>query len=161
MKDKNFQELAQFVKVYPNIVPVNRQAYDLLDLKGEGEMLYMKEIAKRDLKFHRCYFALLNYIYSYLPDVFRNSVSEDKFYIWLKHLKKEYKVLFKFQDGTKLVEYDSISFGRMNQTQFEDYIRNQLPFIYENVIHPLYSNDKHKMVIDNIEDEFKKFLSKI
>lgn len=161
MKDKDFQELPQFVKVYPNIVPVNRQAYDLLDLKGEGEMLYMKEIAKRDLKFHRCYFALLNYIYSYLPDVFRNSVSEDKFYIWLKHLKKEYKVLFKFQDGTKLVEYDSISFGRMNQTQFEDYIRNQLPFIYENVIHPLYSNDKHKMVIDNIEDEFKKFLSKI
>jgi len=161
MKDNDFQDIPQFVKIYPNLTPVNRQAYDLLDLKGEGEILYMKEVANRDVKFHRCYFLLLNYIYDYLPESFKNAIQKEVFYKWLKHLKGEYKVLFEFKDKTKFVEYDSISFGRMNQTQFEDYVRNQLPFIYENVIHPLYSDERYKMVVDSIEDEFKRFLSKI
>ncbi len=161
MKDQDYTELPQFVKVYPNMTPVNRQAYDLLDLKGEGEIFYMKEVATRDLSFHRAYFLLINYIYDYLPKKFKNQVEREKFYKWLKHLKGEYKVLFEFKDGTKFIEYDSISFGRMDQTQFENYVREQLPFIYENVIYKMFDKDKYEMVIENIEDEFKKFLSKI
>lgn len=162
MKDTDYNNLAQFVKVYPNAVPVNRQAYDLLDLKTEGEIFYMSEIAKRDLSFHRCYFALLSYIYAYMPKVFRQSISEDKFYKWLKHLRGEYKTLFKFSDGTIFIEYDSISFGKMNQTTFENYIREQLPFIYEDVIRPVYKDDKkYNAIIENIENEFEKFLSKL
>jgi hypothetical protein len=133
----------------------------LIEQSSRGEIFTFDNKTYRDLSFHRCYFSLLNFIYDYLPTKFKETVSKDKFYHFLKHLKGEYEVIFEFKDGTKLVEYESLSFGRMNQNRFKEYIREQLPWIYENVVGVYYKGDMYNGIIETIEEGYKKFLSKL
>lgn len=161
MTDSDYQKLIELSNVGGGFVPVNERATELLEQSHRGEVLSFLEATNRDIKFHRCYFSLLNYIYGYLPPAFKKKVPEEKFYIFLKHLKGQYSVLFEFSDGTRLVEYESIAFGRMSQKTFENYIREQLPWIYQNVIGKFFEGDIYDGIIQTIEEEYEKFLSKL
>ena len=92
---------------------------------------------------------------------FKDAVPKDKFYLWLKHLKGQYEVLFEFQDGTKLVEYESISFTKMDQIRFKEYVREQLPWIYTEVIGKQFEGAIYDGIIETIEEEYKKFMVKL
>lgn len=161
MKDSDYKKLIDLVNVGGGFMPANPQAEELLLITGKGEVITVKEITKRDLNFHRCYMLLLSFIWGYMPNAFKQKVPKDKFYKWLKHFKKEYEVEFTFQDGSQLIEYTSISFGRMGQKEFEIYVAEQLPFIYENVLGAYFQGDMLTSIINTIEEEFKKFLSKL
>ena len=158
MKQSNYEQLIELAYVGGGFIPANEKAYELADNCKKGEVITFKEITARDLKFHRCYMILLKTIYDYLPNKFKNAVPENKFYLWLKHLQGSYKVLFEFKDGTKLVEYESIAFGNMSQKRFEEYIKEQLPFIYGNVIGAYFSGELYKNIIETIEEDYKRFL---
>lgn len=161
MTDKDYHKLMDFANVGGGLIPVSANAKELMEQMGKGEVVSFIETTSRDLSFHRCYFSLLGFIYDYLPESFKTKVNKDNFYIFLKHLKGQYNVLFTFKDGTKLVEYESIAFGRMSQKTFENYIREQLPWIYENVIGQFFEGDIYNGIIETIEEEYKKFLSKL
>lgn len=161
MTDKSFHRIIELGNVGGGFIPANPNATELLEQSRKGEVLSFLEVTNRDLKFHRCYFSLLGFIYDYLPGTFKNKVSKDNFYLFIKHLKGEYKVLFEFKDGTKMVEYDSIAFGKMSQKTFESYIREQLPFIYTEVIGAFFEGEMYNGIIDTIEEEYQKFLSKL
>jgi hypothetical protein len=161
MKDTDFNELIEVSNAGGGWVPINEKAFDLAESQRKGEVSYFKNMTPRDIKMHRCYFSLLNFIYGYLPNKFKKAVPINKFYIWLKHLKGEYDVLFEFKDGTKLVEYESISFGRMNDHKFKEYVKNQLPYIYENVIGVYFKDEMFDGIIDTIEQEYEKFMTKL
>ena len=62
---------------------------------------------------------------------------------------------------TEMIEYDSISFGKMNQNKFEEFIKNQLPYIYENIIGKFFEGEIYDNIIRTIEEEYKKFFSKL
>jgi hypothetical protein len=126
-----------------------------------GEIKGFREVKDRDVSFHRAYFSLLNYIWSWLPIKFQKAVPESKFYKFIKHLKGEYNVIFEFKDMPPIIEYHSISFGRMNQEKFKDYVRGQLPYIYENVISKFFEGNSYDHIISEIENEYLKFLSKL
>ena len=104
---------------------------------------------------------LLAFIYGYMPKVFKDSVPKDRFYQWLKHFKKEYKVEFTFKDGSQLIEYTSIAFGRMSENEFHTYIKEQLPFIYSDVIGAYFEGEIYKSIVETIEKEFEKFFNKL
>jgi len=170
--------------------PENQNAFDLCNMSGIGERVLFDTKTPRDAKFHQCYFVLMNFVWGYLPESFHRKVAKEGLYLWLKHLKKEYQVVFSFIDEhkqediasycldlgvssddaakiavkfgkTDLIEYESISFGRMNNEKFEDYVREQLPWVYENVIGKYFDGEIYDGIIDTIENEFKKFLSKL
>ena len=161
MTDKDYHRIQEWVNVGGGITPLSTNAIELLEQSHKGEVLSFLEVTNRDVKFHRCYFSLLSFIYDYLPASFKRKVKKDHFYKFIKHLKGEYEILFEFKDGTKLVEYDSIAFGRMSQKTFENYIREQLPFIYENIVGKFFEGEMYDGIIDTIEEEYKKFLSKL
>lgn len=161
MKDYEFYNIINLVNVGGGWVPANENAQELLDASGKGEIISVLEVTSRDLSFHKAYFGLLKFIWNYMPAAFQKKVPQCHFYLWLKHLKGHYKVLYEFKDGTKMVEYESLSFGKMSQKTFENYIREQLPWIYENVIGAYFDGDIYNGIIDTIEEEFKKFLSKL
>lgn len=162
MKKSDFDKLIELSYTGGHLfAPVNQPAFDLCDQLGIGETVLFSLKTPRDIKFHQCYFVLINFIWGYLPVKFQESVPQNKFYHFLKHLKGEYEVIFEFKDGTKMVEYESISFGRMSQKSFENYIREQLPWIYENVIGLFYKDEIYTGIIDTIEKEFEKFLAKL
>ena len=161
MKDGDYHRLIEMANVGGGWVPANENATELLDQTHKGEITTFEEVTARDLSMHKCYFSLLNFIYCYLPNRFKKQVPEKEFYKWLKHLKKEYKVIFTFKDGTQLVEYDSISFGNMSQKRFENYVREQLPYIYENVIAEFFEGDIYDSILATIELEYERFLAKL
>jgi hypothetical protein len=161
MTDKDFDKIQQWLNVGGGLTPYSDNAIELLDQSSKGEILSFIEVTDRDLKFHRCYMSLISYIYDYLPNSFKRKVPKKNFYKFLKHLKGEYEVLFEFQDGTKLIEYESIAFGRMSQKTFENYIRDQLPWVYTNVIGKFFEGEMYNGIIETIEEEYKKFLSKL
>jgi len=161
MTDKDFHKLVDYYNAGSGLLPVNQRAQELIEQSTKGEVISFIEVTQRDIKMHRCYFALLNFIYGYMPIKFKKAVPEKHFYLFLKHLKKEYQVIFTFQDGTTMVEYDSISFGRMSQKTFQEYIKNQLPFIYTDVLGAYFDGKMLDGIIETIEEEFKKFMSKL
>ena len=161
MTDKDFYNLIDFYNTGGGLLPVNQKAHEIIEQSDKGEVISFIEVTQRDLRFHRCYMSLLGYIYDYLPQAFHKKVTKDKFYLWLKHLKGQYEVLFEFADGTRLVEYESISFGRMSQKRFESYIRDQLPWIYTNVIGKFFEGEIYDNIIETIEKDYEKFFAKI
>ena len=161
MTDTGYMKLHELVKDGVGWLPVNQNAQDLMEQSSPGVVQVFKEVTDRDVPFHRCYFSLLNYIWQYLPDNFKGQIPCDKFYLWLKHLRGQYDVVFDYADGTQLIEYQSVSFGKMSQMDFEAYVREQLPFIYSEVIAKQYDDDKYDAIVTNIEEEFEKFLDKL
>lgn len=161
MKDSEYYNLVELAIVGGGFLPHNYNAIELHEQSAKGEIVVFREVTNRDIKFHKCYFSILNFIHDYLPAEFKMKVPEKKFYQWLKHLKGEYKVVFEFEDGTKMVEYDSISFGRMSQKEFEAYVRDQMPYIYENVLGKYFEGEILNGIIDTIEEAYKKFLAKL
>lgn len=161
MTDKAYNQLVDFYNAGGGLLPVNQRAHEIIEQTGKGEVISFTEASQRDLRRHRCYFSLLKYIYGYMPQSFKNAVPENKFYLWLKHLKGQYDIIFEFKDGTKLVEYESISFGRMTEVQFREYIKEQLPFIYTEVIGKFFDGDIYNGIIETIEKDYQKFFAKL
>lgn len=161
MTDKDFHKVQEWSNVGGGLIPVSSNAIELLEQTSKGEIISFIEVTNRDVKFHRCYFALLKYIYGYMPVKFKKSVPEHHFYLFLKHLKKEYKVVFTFNDGTTMVEYDSIAFGKMSQKTFQEYIKEQLPWIYSDVLGAYFEGEILNGIIDTIEQEFERFMQRL
>lgn len=161
MRDKNYHNLVDFYNAGGGLLPVNQRAHEIIEQSDTGEVLSFIEVTQRDLRFHRCYMSLLGYIYDYLPDSFKKLIPKNEFYKWLKHLRGQYEIKFIFEDGTYLVEYESISFGRMSQKRFENYIRDQLPWIYTDVIGKFFKGKIYDNIIATIEEDYKKFFAKL
>ena len=161
MTDSDYNNILEFANAGGGLLPANQMANDLIEQSSKGEIMSFLEVTARDLKFHRCYMSLLGFIYDYLPQKFQKKVPKKNFYQFVKHLKGDYDVVFTFSDGSQLVEYKSIAFGRMSQKTFEAYIRETLPYIYEKIIFKLFDEQIAKNIIETIEEEYKKFLSKL
>lgn len=163
MKDREYERLSEWINEGTGaLMPYNSLAHDLADTAKGGEIITMLEMTDRDLRFHRCYFSLINYIYSQLPNRFRQKLPEKYFYKYLKHLKGQFDIIAQFGDIV-LVEYESISFAKMTEHSFRDYVRNQLPWIYSDVIGKYYKMGgwRYNRKVNMIEEEYKKFLSKL
>lgn len=161
MKDSDYHKLVEFTNAGGGLLPLNQNAIEICDLSRKGEILQFIEVTPRDLKFHKCYFALLNFIYEYLPQKFKNKVPENKFYQFIKHLEGKFETIYTFEDGSSLNEYESISFGNMSEIRFRAFIREQLPFIYQNVLAKFFEGKIYDSIIETIETEFERFLTKL
>ena len=160
MKHTEYIQHAQFACLHGKYLsPANDKAEELLASVAHGEVLQLQDKTGRDIKFHRAYFGLLSTIYDNLTKPFKAKVSKSKFYDFLKELRGDYEVTK--VGKLEIKHYKSISFGRMSQATFKQYVKDQLPFIYENVIHALYEQEMADIVIGVIEEEWEKYLAKL
>ena len=153
---------SEFREVEDCYAAANEVARKYSETQSEGDVSSFNEVISRDLKFHRCYMALLREIYGYLPKEFAaNYVEREDFYNWLKHYQGRYEIKCKFKDGSTMVKYDSIAFGVMSQVKFETYVREQLVFIYSEVLTKYFSGVELQNIINTIESDFRRFLEKL
>ena len=158
MKAAEFQELKHFTVHKGNVVvPASNETREWLELQRHNTPVNFKLIEARDTKFHRCYFALLGFIYDNLSNSFKQTIPKNSFYNFLKILSNEYDVVFRFKDGREFIEYKSISFARMNQTAFREYVNNQLTVIYEELLIPM----NRDYLMDQINAEFERFIDRL
>jgi hypothetical protein len=162
MKDSDYDRLSEWGNAGGALLPLNNVATDLVDMSKKGQVLNMLEVTDRDLRFHRCYMSLVNFIYDQLPNRFHQKLRKKHFYKYLKHLKGQFDIIAQFGDIV-MVEYESISFARMSQRQFENYIRELLPWIYVKVIGKYYKVGgwRYNRKINDIETEYEKFFAKL
>jgi hypothetical protein len=161
MKDKEFEKIIDLVWQGGGFLPCNEKANDLTETLGKGQIVSFLECTQRDLSFHKCYMALLAYIWGYMPPKFKKTILKKDFYQWLKHLQGKYKIKYEFKDGSKFVEYESITFGNMSQQRFKEYVKEQIPFIYENVIGAYFEGEIYDNIITTIEADFERFFDKL
>ena len=158
MTTDQFLELKSF-KVHKGqaLVPNQIETAEWLEQLTNDSQIYFKHVEARDLGMHKGYFKILSFIYDRLPLRFRKTVLKAHFYKFVKMLSNEYKVVFEFKDGRQMIEYDSISFAKMNQAKFVVYFNTQLSVIYEELLIPLECD----YLMDEVNEEFKKLLSKL
>lgn len=162
MKDTEFNELIELTYLNGVFTASNQEAINLVSNLKDGQKINIKNVTARDIKLHRCYFALLNYIWSWMPEKFRAQVPRDSFYKFLKIIQGQYDIVFEFKDGTKMIEYHSISFSRMSNDKFREFIKDQISIIYNDVIMPTFNNSEQANdIIKETEKEFEKFFSKL
>jgi hypothetical protein len=162
MKDSDYQDLIELTHINGQFIPSNQKAIELASNLRDGERSMVKLMTNRDIKLHRCYFALLNYVWLWLPDNFKKQVPAEHFYKFLKMVQGQYDVVFEFKDGTKMIEYHSISFGKMSNEKFKEFVKEQISVIYNDVIIMLFKDDeKANHIIQETETEFEKFFNKL
>lgn len=158
MTTNQFLELKSFtVHKSQALIPNQIETGEWMEQKKHGEQVYLKSVEPRDLGMHKGYFKILGFIYDNLPANFKASVDKKNFYNFLKILSNEYKIVFEFKNGIKMIEYDSISFAKMNQTTFRNYFNNQLSVIYEELLIPL----NKEYIMDEVNEMFESLLSKL
>jgi len=158
MKTDEYFSLLHFtVHKSQALVPATPETQEWIEQQKHNTSVNFKLIEARDLGFHRCYFALLSFIYDRLPISFRSKVDKDNFYNFIKLIGKQYDTVYTLKDGTPLIQYKSISFGRMNQTKFREFVNEQLSTIYEEILIPLEVD----YIMEQAQDEFQTFMDKL
>ena len=142
-------------------IPENANALEFMDQLKRDEIVMFKNVTARDIKLHGCYFVLLSEVWGYMPKSFRDTVPDKLFYQWLKMYQNKYEVIFEFKNGKQLVKYESISFGRMNNNRFKEYIKDQIPDLYDILEAALKNPVLVKAAIETIEENFEKMFSKL
>jgi hypothetical protein len=147
------------------LMPSQIETKEYVESIKKNTIVYVTFHKPRDLGFHKCYFALLRFIYLNLPLNFRTRFinkfpnSESKqlefFRTFLKDVLGEYEEVVFNKRTVKI--YNSISFKKMNQLDFNKYVNKQLGDIYTLILVPLDCGN----LMDEINIEFQKFLDKL
>lgn len=190
MKDTELQKLLQFKNTGGALLPVNDKADDYMLMCRNSEVVYLKDATKRDIGMHRCYMALLGFVYDYLPANFKKRIPKPNFYNFIKHIQGKYEVQYSFADEEKIsdmlddllevglsaeqasfiaakygktdmIEYESIAFGNMSQKRFKEYISEQMPVIYENILGRFFEGDVLAGIVETIENDFDNLMKKL
>ncbi len=158
MKTYEFLKLHSFsVHKSQVLIPNQEETTEWIEQKKDKEQVYFKEVQSRDLGMHKAYFLIISYIYDRLNVNFRKSIPKKNFYNFLKMISNEYTVVFKFKNGREFIEWKSISFSNMNQSEFRKYFNNQLSVIYEELLIPL----EQDYLMDEINTEFETIIDKL
>ncbi len=157
MKDREFENLLRFKVKYDALIPDNDKAKDYV-LQNDRMEVYLLPQTPRDIKFHACYFALVTYIWNIMPEKFKkykcpNQFDMDKF---MKVVCGQYELAMNYK-GKDFYSFESISFAKMNEEKFREYVSEQLSMFYTEILVPLGKEN----LMDDINNEFESFISKL
>lgn len=161
MTDKDYKSLLQFKKIGNLLQADNQYTQEYIDGLRGGSLVSHQSKTKRDLGFHRGYFKLIAFVWDNLPLNFREAVPKGKFYTFLKHLQGKYKTIYKFKGLPEMIEYESISFGRMNDERFKAFVKDQISVIYEELFFKLYDERMAIVLRETVEQEFETILREL
>lgn len=158
-------EILQFKNVTPRDVNMHRCYFSLLSFIYD----YMPNVFKKAVPIN-IFYKWIKHLKSEYEVIFTFK-DEGKRLNNIKQLKKhnnnlglddnqiEYIALL--LGKSDMIEYDSISFGRMNNQRFKEYVKEQLPYLYENVLGAYFQDEMLSDIIETIEQEYEKFMNKL
>jgi hypothetical protein len=157
MKDTEFKDLLHCKVQYGAIIPKGQSAIEFIETNAYQDV-YLLNQTPRDAGFHACYFALMGYIWEAMPPSFKKYKCPNKanMYKYMKLISGQYKIEMSFKDK-EAIEFESISFAKMNEQKFKEYVNEQLSYFYTEILVPLEMEE----FMQKIEKEFKKFMEKL
>lgn len=118
----------------------------------------LKEVNNRDTSFHKCYFAWCAWLWEQMPLKFKlhRCPNKNDMYKYLKLVSGQFSHSIQFKEYV-VIEFESISFARMNETKFREYVMNQISAFYTEVLVPL----KMEYLQEEAEKEFNNMFNKL
>jgi len=166
MKDKDYIRLSEWVADNGCLVPVNDRAQELVASHGGDEVITMFPVTPRDGRFHRTYFKFIAQAWEYIPKD-RKPCKKKSYYNYLKLLKNNYDIERVNVHGydIAMIEYDSISYGSMDEVEFQHFVKMQIPLLYDAFYGYFdgYENRDElvKGIIETLEEDFRNLMYKI
>lgn len=121
------------------LFPTDADSEDLIKSLSPEENFNVALHADRNLKMHRAYFGLLNFVWDNLPEKFQRKCPKQHFYKFLKEMQGRFEVI---QVGkTKVKTYESLSFGSMGQKRFHEIFSEDVDFIIREILPALEMED--------------------
>lgn len=121
------------------LFPTDADSEDLIKSLSPEENFNIALHADRNLKMHRAYFGLLNFVWDNLPEKFQRKCPKQHFYKFLKEMQGRFEVI---EVGkTKVKTYESLSFGSMGQKRFHEIFSEDVDFIIREILPALEMED--------------------
>lgn len=121
------------------LFPTDADSEDLIKSLSPEENFNVALHADRNLKMHRAYFGLLNFVWDNLPEKFQRKCPKQHFYKFLKEMQGRFEVI---QVGkTEVKTYESLSFGSMGQKRFHEIFSEDVDFIIREILPALEMED--------------------
>lgn len=121
------------------LFPTDADSEDLIKSLSPEENFNVALHADRNLKMHRAYFGLLNFVWDNLPEKFQRKCPKQHFYKFLKEMQGRFEVI---EVGkTKVKTYESLSFGSMGQKRFHEIFSEDVDFIIREILPALEMED--------------------
>lgn len=136
------------------LIPLDEETKEKLLLMPN--QITLLETNNRDRKFHKCYFAWCGWLWEQMPLKFKKKYCKDKMYKVLKLCAGQYNRDFTFKD-IYVIEFESISFKRMKESDFRTYVTEQITAFYTEILIPL----KMEHLQEEMEEQFKNFFNQL
>jgi len=146
----------KLIKVNGQLVPFTDQDKELIDSLPKNQLINCAVTKKRNIKFHRKFYSLLNYAYDLFepPEIVANGRTFDgnkdfeEFRKWLI-VKAGYFDVIGYPDDSVRVRAKSISFGKMEEEEFERVYNNCINVVIKYLCQN-YTEEELKTVLDNV-----------
>lgn len=137
MKDKDFENLLKFQVKYDALIPLNDNANDYVLLNNRNEV-YVKDLSPRDMAFHGVYFAWCGWCWEQMPPKFKEYKCPERknFYKFLKVIDGKCSFILNYQNQN-YYEMLSISFSKMKEAEFKEFVNYQITNFYNKILIPL------------------------
>lgn len=148
---------ALLVKTPGGFMPQDDDSCEALSVIGLGKVIRVKFTQPRNLKFHRKFFALVNFAFSHwepgeLEDTRWTGVvpekSKGRFRKDLIIMAGYYDATFRI-DGTTRIEAKSISFARMGQEEFDKLYSSVINVVLKKIL-TNYTREDLDRVVDQL-----------
>lgn len=122
------------------LFPTDADSEELIKSLSPEENFNVALHADRNLKMHRAYFGLLNFVWDNLPEKFQRKCPKQHFYKFLKEMQGRFEVI-QVGKKTKVKTYESLSFGSMGQKRFHEIFSEDVDFIIREILPALEMED--------------------
>jgi len=139
------------------LVPADLKTSDFIHSLKTGQVIHGKFTRVRNYKFHKRFFALLNFLYEHWePGEFQDSKWKnikpqknfDRFRKDLIVLAGFYEAFYRL-DGSTRIEAKSISFGNMGEEEFEELYSKVIDVGLKHIL-PNYNKTELEKVVDEL-----------
>lgn len=146
-----------FKRIQSYLIPFDNDAYELMNSLSDGaDVAFDKVISKRNMKFHRKYFALLNFAFEHWESgelsgkQFEGVIPQKSF----TRFRKDIVIMAGFFEqeiritGELRIVAKSISFSNMKEKDFEELYSNTINVILKHILTNYNKGQLDKVVID-------------
>lgn len=143
-------------KMGNGLFPTDVESEEIIRALSKDDNYNITLHADRNLKMHRAYFSLLNFVWENLPEKFQKKCPKQHFYKFLKEMQGRYEIT-EISAKTSIKTYESFSFDKMSQKRFHEIFKEDVEFIINDILPALNMDEFSEILILQYERTLTKY----
>lgn len=138
------------------LFPTDVESEEIIKSLATDENFNIALHADRNLKMHRAYFGILNFVWENLPEKFQNKCPKQHFYKFLKEMQGRYEIT-EISAKTSIKTYESLSFDKMSQKRFHEVFKEDVDYVITEILPALEMEDFAQILITEYNATLTKY----